>query len=117
MDQPGWMECSRCGGKWHIDANLCPACGPSDNPERDDIIRRFTQELLKATGDGQKKRAAGTKPPWYIDPSHEAAVYRHLERWEDGERVDKDSGAHPLVHAAWRMLAIACKETGNAPNH
>ncbi len=37
-------------------------------------------------------------------------------KWKQGELHDKDSGAHPLVHAAWRCLAIACSETGNTPN-
>lgn len=25
-DTPGWLECSVCGGKWHVDGNRCPAC-------------------------------------------------------------------------------------------
>lgn len=84
--------------------------------ERADILARFTAELAKVTGDGSKKRAAGTKPPWYQDDSHEAAVFSHLMKWKRGELVDPDSGAHPLVHLAWRALAIACRETGNIPD-
>lgn len=83
--------------------------------ERADVLARFVVELTKATGDGSKKRQAGTKPPWYADMSHEAAMHRHLERYALGETQDPDSGAHPLVHAAWRALAIACSETGNYP--
>jgi hypothetical protein len=83
--------------------------------ERADVLHRFMVELLKATGDGSAKRQAGTKPPWYEDPAHEAAIFSHLARWKRGELTDKDSGAHPLVHAAWRCLAIACSETGNHP--
>jgi hypothetical protein len=83
--------------------------------ERLDVLNRFSEELSKATGDGSKKRQAGTKPPWYLDGAHEAAVYSHIAKWKRGETVDPDSGAHPLVHAAWRLLAIACSENGNHP--
>jgi hypothetical protein len=83
--------------------------------ERIDLLDRFTTELAKATRDGSKKRRAGTKPPWYEDDSHEAAVFSHITKWKRGELVDADSGAHPLVHAAWRLLAIACRESGNTP--
>lgn len=84
--------------------------------ERLDVLNRFNEELSKATGDGSKKRQAGEKPPWYIDGAHEAAVYSHIAKWKRGETVDPDSGAHPLVHAAWRLLAIACSENGNHPS-
>ncbi len=83
--------------------------------ERADVIERFTAELTKATGDGSKKRQSGEKPPWYEDGSHEGAIFSHLTAWKRGEMVDADSGAHPLVHAAWRCLAIACSESGNYP--
>lgn len=83
--------------------------------EREDVLARFTEELHKATGDGSVKRQAGEKPPWYNDPSHEGAIFSHLTKWKRGETEDKDSGAHPLVHAAWRCLAIACQESGNIP--
>jgi hypothetical protein len=83
--------------------------------ERHDVLYRFFFELQKATGDGSKKRQSGDKPPWYEDDSHEAAIFSHLMKWKKGEVVDPDSGAHPLVHVAWRALAIACVETGNVP--
>ena len=83
--------------------------------ERADVLRRFMEELTKATGDGSKKRQSGAKPPWYEDQSHEAAMYSHLSKWYKGEKADPDSGAHPLVHLAWRALAIACQEGGNVP--
>jgi hypothetical protein len=83
--------------------------------ERADVLDRFAAELAKATGDGSKKRQSGEKPPWYVDKSHEAAIFSHIMKWKKGELVDPDSGAHPLVHAAWRCLAIACQESGNIP--
>ena len=96
-----------------IDRN-CEECGFLAD-ERTDVLARFTEELAKATGDGSKKRQAGTKPPWYEDDAHEAAIFSHLMKWKRGELVDPDSGAHPLVHLAWRALAIACRESGNTP--
>ena len=83
--------------------------------EKDDLLRRFLVELEKPTRDGGRKRDRGDKPPWYEDDSHEGAVFSHLTKWKRGELVDPDSGAHPLVHAAWRLLAIACQESGNVP--
>jgi hypothetical protein len=83
--------------------------------ERHDILSRFSGELGRVTADGSRKRQAKEKPPWYLDDSHEAAIFSHLNKWKHGETVDPDSGAHPLVHLAWRALAIACKETGNIP--
>lgn len=82
--------------------------------EQMDVLARFLVELQKPTGDGGAKRAAGTKPPWY-DDTHEAQIFSHITKWKRGEREDPDSGAHPLVHAAWRCLAIACIESGNTP--
>ncbi len=83
--------------------------------EPEEIIAIFSGMLRAATGDGAAKRRAGTKVSWKVDPGHEAAMERHWDRWEyEGEKVDKDSGAHPLVHVAWRALAIAWQETNGA---
>lgn len=87
--------------------------------EQEDALRRFAHELAKVTSDGAGKRRSGVKPPWYRPQgeagSHEAAVFSHITKWKRGLRVDPESGAHPLVHAAWRLLAIACTESGNKP--
>lgn len=83
--------------------------------EREDVLNRFLEELIKVTGDGSQKRQSGQKPAWYVDKSHEGAILSHLTKWKRGEKTDPDSGAHPLVHAAWRCLAIACSENGNHP--
>ena len=91
----------------------CLGCNRST--EQGDVLYRFMEELRKPTGDGHKKRSRNEKPPWYEDDSHEAAVFSHICKWKRGELVDPDSGAHPLVHSAWRLLAIACRETGNTP--
>lgn len=82
-----------------------------DASEQGLVLEVFNAMLRAATGDGGKKRAAGLKPPWWRDPAHEAAIFSHLDKWKHGERQDKDSGAHPLVHLAWRALAIAYQET------
>jgi hypothetical protein len=83
--------------------------------ERIDVLTRFMDELTKVTGDGSKKRQSGEKPPWYEDDAHEGAIFSHLTKWKRGEIIDPDSGAHTLVHLAWRALAIACRESGNTP--
>ena len=82
-----------------------------DPTEQQEVIDVFKRMLWAATKDGGRKRAAGTKPPWFEDQSHEAAIFSHLNKWKHGEKVDKDSGHHPLVHLAWRALAIAYQET------
>ena len=83
--------------------------------EQDDLLRRFLEELERPTRDGAKKRKRNDKPPWYVDDSHHRAMFSHYHKWLAGELVDPDSGSHPLVHLAWRALAIACQETGNVP--
>lgn len=87
-----------------------------NDPEQVDLLDRFVGELRKATADGAQKRGRNEKPPWFIDDSHEAAIFSHMTKWKRGENVDRDSGAHPLVHVAWRCLAIACRESGNVPS-
>ena len=84
--------------------------------ERADVITRFSHELAGVTADGSRKRQRSEKPPWYADDSHLGAVFSHLTKWFRGEVLDPDSGVHPLVHAAWRLLAIACRENGNYPH-
>lgn len=81
-----------------------------DASEQDVVNQVFADMLRDATGDGGKKRAAGLKPPWWKDDAHEAATYSHRNKWKHGETADADSGAHPLVHEAWRLLAIAYQE-------
>ena len=79
--------------------------------EQTEVTKLFAGMLHEASKDGGAKRDAGTKIPWQIDKSHEAAIFSHLDKWKHGEFVDPDSGAHPLVHLAWRALAIAWQET------
>lgn len=83
-------------------------------PEQNEVIGTFVTLLEGPTGDGGAKRGAGLKPSWKIDQSHEGAFERHVARWREGELHDKDSGSHPLVHAAWRLLAIAYQELAAA---
>jgi hypothetical protein len=126
-EDPATGEMIHIGGTEMKEINLDPTLDPERRMhnlvqrdswanEREDVLRRFMEELRKATGDGSKKRQAGTKPPWYIDRTHEAAIFSHLCNWKRGELLDKDSGAHALVHCAWRCLAVACREIGNYPH-
>lgn len=81
-------------------------------PTEQAVVRAVFSELLRsATGDGGRKRAAGLKPPWWRDQAHLPALFSHLNKWFHGEQKDADSGVHPLVHLAWRALAIAYQET------
>jgi len=82
-----------------------------DATEQDAILETFGRMLADVTKDGGRKRAAGTKPPWWRDVSHESAIFSHLNKWKHGHIKDPDSGAHPLVHLAWRALAVAYQET------
>lgn len=75
------------------------------------VLTEFLALLEGPTLDGQNKRRKGRKPDWRVDAEHISAMYRHLRRWENGERIDADSGSHPLAHVAWRALAIAWQET------
>lgn len=79
--------------------------------EQAEVLVTFTEMLQAVTADGGRKRAAGLKPSWKIDPSHRVAIFSHLYKYERGERVDPDSGAHPFVHLAWRALAVAWQDT------
>ena len=81
------------------------------NAEQTEIIGTFAHMLRAPTADGGIKRERAEKPNWKVDPSHEAALFSHLNRWKHGDKQDPDSGAHPLVHLAWRALAIAWQET------
>lgn len=82
-----------------------------DPSEQTELLHIFLTMLKDATADGGRKRAAGDKPSWRVDPDHERGMFSHLYKWKAGEYVDPDSGAHPLVHLAWRALAIAWQET------
>ncbi len=79
--------------------------------ETDHILHVFNVLLAGPTGDGKNKRDAGLKEHWSVDKTHWGAAERHLNRWyAEGEQIDPDSGCHPLVHAAWRLLAVAYQE-------
>jgi len=82
-----------------------------DSREQEMILTVFSEMLGAVTKDGGRKRAAGTKPPWWSDTSHEKAIFSHLSKWKRGDVKDPDSGAHALTHLAWRALAIAYQET------
>lgn len=78
--------------------------------EQQEILKLFTEMLALATADGAKKREAGTKVSWKVDPEHEAGLWSHINEWKHGRMRDKDSGADPRVHAAWRLLALAAQD-------
>lgn len=83
-----------------------------DPSEQTDILAAFLGLLRGPIADGGRKRAAGEKVPWTEDPTHAAAMYRHLHRYEaaQGIAIDRDSGSHALVHVAARALMVAWQD-------
>jgi hypothetical protein len=106
----GQNHCYNCLFKYHTtpDTHSTDTCEPN---EQQMLMQVFTDMLWLATGDGATKRSAGLKQPWWRDTEHEAAIFSHLSKWKHGELADNHSGAHPLVHLAWRCLAIAYQES------
>lgn len=78
--------------------------------ETDHILDVFQQMLAGPTGDGKTKRDAGLKEHWSIDKTHLRKGLGHVQKYLAGENVDPDSGCHPLVHAAWRFIAVAYQD-------
>ena len=78
-----------------------------DPNEQDQLLEVFVTMLKAVTKDGGVKRARGEKSPWWKDDSHLPAIFSHLNKYMHGEKIDRDSGAHPFVHLAWRCLAVA----------
>jgi hypothetical protein len=83
--------------------------------EQDEILRTFAKMMRPVVADGGRKRAAGEKVHWMQDPGHLESLNRHLARYERGELVDGDSGAHPLAHAAVRCLMLAAQDEAGPP--
>jgi len=81
--------------------------------ERDEVITEFVKLLRGPTGDGSTKRQRGEKPSWKVD-KHGSAAERHWRAFQEScwytDLIDKDSGCHPAVHCAWRLLACAWKD-------
>lgn len=71
----------------------------------------FMYLLTEPTLDGGSKLVRGEKVPWQQDRTHLEALFSHLNKYMHGEKKDPDSGSHPMVHLAWRALAVAWQET------
>lgn len=86
--------------------------------EQNEILGTFLDMLKGPTGDGGAKRGRGDKVSWKIDAGHWSAAMRHIDRYsKDDETEDKDSGVHPLIHAAWRLLAVAWQDDEDWGRH
>jgi len=79
----------------------------SDTYGIEDIITELSALIRTTLEDGQRKRAPDY---WKQDPDHAEAMHRHLIRYDMGELVDEDSGAHPLSHVGVRALMQAYQE-------
>ena len=71
-----------------------------EETEQEEVLRIFGGMLAGPTGDGKKKREAGTKPLWKVDPGHEAAMYRHLDAWEGTEWINSAPGVAKFSRVA-----------------
>lgn len=67
-------------------------------------------EIAAVYGMGERKYPSGEDGPnwergfpysWAL-----SAAQRHIERFRAGEKLDPESGLHPLAHAAWHLLAL-----------
>lgn len=127
--EPDWERCAKQSpasnavnrplyGSGQIKSNAVESPGKFyDKDEQELIYRIFADQLLMVTKDGGRKRNAGKIIyPWWKDPNHLWKVFQHLKRYFRGETADKDSGAHPLVHVAWRCLCIAYQSTQGKVN-
>lgn len=81
--------------------------------EADEILAEFARLLRPVLADGATKRRPHAWQTATVG-THALAAERHWARWVAGQRTDPDSGAHPLVHVAFRALAIAWQETHDA---
>lgn len=82
-----------------------------DPAEQDEVEYEFTKLLRGATRDGGRKREAGKKVSWKIDPGHLAAFWRHVARAIlDPHGRDPDSGEPHWVAVSWRAAALGWQE-------
>lgn len=47
----------------------------------------------------------------YAWSASEDAVWRHFLAWKRGERIDRDTGRHHLICAAWHLIALFIYDT------
>jgi hypothetical protein len=102
-----------CWGK--VSKVVADVADAYNSAEQDEIIAIFSEMLREVTRDGGRKRASGAKKCWKED-EHRKAIFSHLGKWAVGELVDECSGVHPLVHTAWRCLAVAWQEMNHEKN-
>lgn len=99
---------ARCGDPAAVIDVKLVVHGVDLSDEQQELLEMFVAGLLGPTGDGRRKREAGLKPFWRVDPSHLEKLRNHLGRLEqDPGEVDADSGVSGWWHASWRCAALA----------
>ncbi len=69
------------------------------------------EEIAKVLTFGAKKYAPNS---WQeiedLEDRYTAAAFRHLQAWRMGEKVDSESGVHPLSHAITDLIFLLCND-------
>jgi len=136
------LTCQNCGKVFttNYDTNLCPKCyefytpnptnkesiltKPDRQPDADPKKLRWSllpwrelEGVVRAFQDGAKRdgRCVDDWKQMYVD--QRAILFdkmmRHLKQYQDGRKVDKDSGLHPLSHLI--AMALIAKWFENEP--
>lgn len=63
-------------------------------------------EVAKVYGYGVTKYPPGNWRKGYDWSLSISALFRHIEKFRQGESIDPDTGIHHLGHAAWHLLTL-----------
>jgi hypothetical protein len=72
----------------------------------DEISIHMLEELAKVMTCGAQKYPRGNARKGMAWSRPYNAFWRHVLAWLKGEKVDHDSGAHPLGHAIWNLMTL-----------
>ena len=88
-------------------------CG---KPRFDLLIPEFTEQMAKVMELGTRKYAENS---WQSVPNgrsrYTAALHRHLNAWQQGERLDSESGCSHMAHVAINAMFLSYFENNNGP--
>lgn len=80
------------------------------------LLPEFTEQMARVMTLGAKKYAENS---WQNvtngNKRYLAALHRHLNAWQQGERLDIESGCSHMAHIAINAMFLAWLESNNAP--